>query len=78
MKISLGQQSAFEDIGIGGLFNSQIARCVKTSDSEAIVVMDGALKVGAKIQFKPDDPCLLLWPKLSDVAISMMQNDDFV
>lgn len=62
MKISLGQQSAFEDIVIGGLFNSPIARCVKTSESEAIVVMDGALKVGATIGFKPDDLCVLLWP----------------
>ena len=78
MKISFGRQVAFEDIVIGGLFNSPTARCVKTSESEAIVVMNGALKVGATIVFRPDAPCMLLWPKLSDVAISMMQNDDFL
>lgn len=44
----------FKDLDIGDMFNTKAARMVKTSDTEAIVVMSSVLTVGLTTEVKDD------------------------
>ena len=43
------------------MFNVKVARFVKTSDTEAIVVMPGVFKLGEIKTFEPDEGVIVLY-----------------
>ena len=51
----------FEKISIGALFNTQIARWVKTSSTEAICVWSAIYPLGKIIEFEPETEIVVLW-----------------
>lgn len=50
----------FNELNIGDMFNSMIARYVKTDDKHAIVVMSSMLDIGTIMEFS-DEEVIVLW-----------------
>ena len=57
----------FEQLCIGDMFKTIIARWVKTSDSDAICVFSCVAVVGEKINFNPKREVVLLWSSNADL-----------
>lgn len=51
----------FSQIEIGDLFNTNLSRWVKTSDTEAICVWEGTFKLGEIHHFNDESEIVILW-----------------
>lgn len=54
----------FGQLCVGDLFNTKMARCVKVSSSEAIVVLSGCVPLGDKVPISQGMNVVLLWSSL--------------
>ena len=54
----------FGQLAVGDLFNTKMARCVKVSSSEAIVVLSGCVPLGDKVPISQGMNVVLLWSSL--------------
>ena len=59
----------FQDLDIGDMFNTKPARFVKTSDTEAIVVMSGVKEIGDKQTFTSEFEVIPLYSREREVEI---------
>lgn len=56
--------NTFGQILIGDMFNTKVARWVKTSETHAICVMSGVFDIGIFKQFSQQESIVLLWSSL--------------
>ena len=57
----------FGKICIGDMFNTKVARWVKTSETEAICVMSSIFSIGYIHSFGTKEPIVLLWSSVLKV-----------